>query len=145
MSFEVSFRRSVSRQRRLAQSSVCDDSATRNGGRGIVGRVMFVHCTFWSKMWFYLTGAGDRMVLEDRNVSNYVTGARNRTLSENRGRRSILWTLPKHWQSCVIRSAAGAGNPHHGCYVLREGLHFWNLNLRISLSGRCGISYDLGS
>ena len=54
----------------------------------------------------------------------YVAGARNRTLCENRGRCSILWTLPKRWQACVIRRIAfyvtGAGNPHHGCYVLRS-------------------------
>ena len=47
----------------------------------------------------------------------------NRTLCENRGRRSILWTLPKLWQACVIRRiafyVAGAGNPDHGCYVRR--------------------------
>ena len=34
------------------------------------------------------------------------------------------WTLPKCWQACVIRritfSVAGAGNPHHGSYVLRS-------------------------
>ena len=51
----------------------------------------------------------------------YVAGARNRTLCENRGRRSSLWTLPKRWQACVIWRIAfyvtGAGNPHHGCYV----------------------------
>ena len=44
-------------------------------------------------------------------------GARNRTHCENRGRRSISWTLPKRWQACVIRRivfyVAGAGNPHH--------------------------------
>ena len=54
----------------------------------------------------------------------YVAGARNRTHCENRGRRSILWTWPKRWQACVIRRiafyATGAGNPHHGCYVLRS-------------------------
>ena len=54
----------------------------------------------------------------------YVAGARNRTRCENRGRRSILWTLPKRWQACVIRRIAfyvtGAGNPHHWCYVLRS-------------------------
>ena len=54
----------------------------------------------------------------------YVAGARNRTLCENRGRCSILWTLPKRRQACVIRRIAfyvtGAGNPHHGCYVSRS-------------------------
>ena len=53
-----------------------------------------------------------------------MAGARNRTLCENRGRRSILWTLPKRWQACVIGRiafyVAGAGNPHHGCDVLRS-------------------------
>ena len=47
---------------------------------------------------------------------------------ENRGRRSILWTLPKRWQACVIRRIAfhvtGAGNPHHGCYVLGRRARF---------------------
>ena len=59
-----------------------------------------------------------------REFTWQVPGARNRTLCENRGRRSILWTLPKRWQACVIRRIAfyvtGAGNPHHGCYVLRS-------------------------
>ena len=49
---------------------------------------------------------------------------RNRTHCENRGRRSISWTLPKRWQACVIRRiafyVAGAGNSHHGSYVLRS-------------------------
>ena len=53
-----------------------------------------------------------------------MAGARNLTLCENRGRRNILWTLAKRWQACVIRRiasyATGAGNPHHGCYVLRR-------------------------
>ena len=48
----------------------------------------------------------------------------NRTLFENRGRHNIFWTLPKLWQACVIRRiafyVAGAGNPDHGCYVLRS-------------------------
>ena len=35
-----------------------------------------------------------------------VQGPRNQTLCENRGRRSILWTLPKRWQACVIRRIA---------------------------------------
>ena len=38
-------------------------------GRGILGRFTGCPCTFWSKTWFYVTGAGDRMVLEDGNVS----------------------------------------------------------------------------
>ena len=54
----------------------------------------------------------------------YVAGVRNRTLCENRGRRSIWWRLPKRWQACVIRRivfyVTSAGNPHHGCYVLRS-------------------------
>ena len=54
----------------------------------------------------------------------YVAGARNRTHCEHRGRRSISWTLPKRWQACVIRRiafyVAGAGNPHHGSYILRS-------------------------
>ena len=54
----------------------------------------------------------------------YVAGARNRTHCENRGRRSISWTLPKRWQACVIRRivfyVAGAGKPHHGSYILRS-------------------------
>ena len=54
----------------------------------------------------------------------YLAGARNRTHGENRGRRSISWTLPKRWQACVIRRSAfyvaGAGNPHHGSYILRS-------------------------
>ena len=53
-----------------------------------------------------------------------MAGVRNRTLCENRGRCSILWTLPKRWQACVIRRIAfyvtGAGNAHHGCYFLRS-------------------------
>ena len=53
-----------------------------------------------------------------------MAGARNRTLCENCGKRTILWTLPKRWQACAIRRIAfyvtGAGNPHHGCYVLRS-------------------------
>ena len=53
----------------------------------------------------------------------YLAGARNRARCENRGGRSISWTLPKRWQPCVIRRiafyVAGAGNPHHGSYVLR--------------------------
>ena len=91
-----------------------------------------------------MTGAGDRTVLEGRNVSVYVAGARNRALCENRGRRSILWTLPKRWQACVIRRivfyVAGTGNSHHGSYVLRsngsipeKGFAFWNFNLTMLL------------
>ena len=57
-------------------------------------------------------------------TSVYVAGARNRTHCENRGRRSVSWTLPKRWQACVIRRiafyVAGAGNPHHGSYILRS-------------------------
>ena len=68
VSFEVSFRNRGFRLRRLAQSSVCDDSVARNGCRGILGRFTGCPCTFWSKTWFYVTGAGDRIVLEDRNV-----------------------------------------------------------------------------
>ena len=34
-----------------------------------MGRFTGCPCTFWSKTWFYVTGAGDRMVLEDGNVS----------------------------------------------------------------------------
>ena len=55
--------------------------------------------------------------------SFYVAGARNRRLCKFRGRRSVLWTLQKRWQACVIRRTAfhvaGAGNPHHGCDILR--------------------------
>ena len=44
----------------------------------------------------------------------YVAGARNRTHRENRGRRSISWTLPKCWQACVVPRialyVAGAGS-----------------------------------
>ena len=51
-----------------------------------------------------------------------MAGERNRTLCENRGRRRVLWTLRKRWQACVIRRiafyVAGAGNSHHGSYVL---------------------------
>ena len=53
-----------------------------------------------------------------------MAGARNRTHCENRGRRCISWTLPKRWQARVIRRiafyVAGAGNPHHGSYILRS-------------------------
>ena len=66
---EVSFRNRGFRLRRLAQSSVCVDSVARNGCRGILGRFTGCPCTFWSKTWFYVTGAGDRMVLEDGSVS----------------------------------------------------------------------------
>ena len=45
--------------------------------------------------------------------SFYVAGARNRSLCKFRGRRSVLWTLQKRWQACVIRRTAfrvaGAG------------------------------------
>ena len=55
--------------------------------------------------------------------SFYVAGARNRRLCKFRGRHSVLWTLQKRWQACVIRRTAfhvaGAGNPHHGCDILR--------------------------
>ena len=55
--------------------------------------------------------------------SFYVAGARNRRLCKFRGRRSVLWTLQKRWQACVIRRiafhVAGAGDPHHGCDILR--------------------------
>ena len=55
--------------------------------------------------------------------SFYVAGARNRRLCKFRGRRNVLWTLQKRWQACVIRRTAfhvaGAGNPHHGCDILR--------------------------
>ena len=44
-------------------------------------------------------------------------GARNRACFEIRGRRSIVWTVPKRWQACVIQriafSVTGAGNLHH--------------------------------
>ena len=53
-----------------------------------------------------------------------MAGIRHLTRCENRGRHSILWTLAKHWQACVIRRLAfyviGAGNPYHGRYVLRR-------------------------
>ena len=53
-----------------------------------------------------------------------MAGARNRTLCEKRGKRSILWILPKRWQACVIRRiafyVAGTGNSQHGSYVLRS-------------------------
>ena len=59
------------------------------------------------------------MVLEGRSVS-----LRGRCKASATFRRRILWTLPKRWQVCVIRRIAfyvtGAGNPHHGCYVLRS-------------------------
>ena len=69
VSFEVSISDHGFRLRRLAQSSVCDDSAARNGCRGILGRCTGCPRTFWGKTWFCVTGARDRMVLEDRSVS----------------------------------------------------------------------------
>ena len=89
----------------------------------------------------------------------YAAGARNLTLCENRGRRSILWTLAKRWQvcvcvchskDCVLRDRRRESASWMLCFeaegvVSWEGLHFWNLNLRISLRGQCSISYDLRS
>ena len=46
VSFEVSFRDRGFCLRRLAQSSVCDDSTARNGCRGILGRFTGCPCTF---------------------------------------------------------------------------------------------------
>ena len=112
-------------------------------------------CTFWSKTWFYVTGAGDRMVLEVRNVSL-------------RGRCKESDTLWKSWQAqyfvdvaktlagvCHSKDCALCGRrresaPWMLCFEVEgldswEGLHFWNLNLRISLRGQCSISYDLRS
>ena len=60
----------------------------------------------------------------------------------NVGRRVSFEGLRLAWQ---------AQNPHHGSYLLTsglklwEGLHFWNLSLRMLLCGQCSISYDLGS
>ena len=68
--------------------------------------------------------------------------------------RSVSWTLPRRWQACVIRRiafyVAGAGNPHHGSYVLRSkgsfltGAAFLELELEDALHGQRSISYDLG-
>ena len=108
--------------------------------------------TFWSKTWFYVTGAGDRMVLEDRNLSL-------------RGRCKESDTLWKSWQAqyfvdvperlagvcrskdCILHGRRWEFGPCMLCFEVEgldswEGLHFWNLNLRIRLRG---ISYDLGS
>ena len=120
VSFEVSFHVRGFRLRRLAQSSVCDDSVARICGRGTLGRFTGCLCTFWSETWFYVRGARDRMVLEGRNVSL-------------RGRCKESDTVWKSWQAQYFADVAkplagvrhsiyvtGAGNPHHGCYVLRS-------------------------
>ena len=95
------------------------------------------------------------MVLEDGSVSL-------------RGRCKESDTLWKSWQvqyfvdvaktlagvchskDCVLRDRRRESAPWMLCFEVEgldswEGLHFWNLSLRISLRGQCSISYDLGS
>ena len=95
------------------------------------------------------------MVLEGRNVSL-------------RGRCKESDTLWKSWQAqyfvdvaktlagvchskdCVLRDRRRESAPWMLCFEVEgldswEGLHFRNLNLRVSLRGQCSISYDLGS
>ena len=53
-------------------------------------------------------------------------------------------------EDCVLRDRRRESAPWMLCFEVEgldswEGLHFWNLNLRISLRGQCSISYDLGS
>ena len=78
--------------------------------------------------WVPVRFLEQNVVLRDRRRRSDGFGGSKRGLrgkcKENRGRRSILWTLPKRLQACVIRRiafyVAGAGNPRHGCYVLRS-------------------------
>ena len=95
------------------------------------------------------------MVLEGRNVSL-------------RGRCKESDTLWKSWQAqyfvdvaktlagvchskdCVLRDRRRESAPWMLCFEVEgldswEGLHFRNLNLKVSLRGQCSISYDLGS
>ena len=55
-----------------------------------------------------------------------------------------------HSKDCVLRDRRRESAPWMLCFEVEgldswEGLHFWNLSLRISLRGQCSISYDLGS
>ena len=95
--FEVSFGGRGFRLRRLAQSSVA-----RIGTRGILDRFIGCPRTFLSKTSFYVTGAGDRMVLEGRNVS--LRGrCKESDTSENRGRRRFVDVARTLACVCVIR------------------------------------------
>ena len=64
------------RLRRLGRSSVCDDGIARIGTLGILGCLFTgCPCTFWSKTWFYVTDAGDRMSKRAVTVSRLLPQA----------------------------------------------------------------------
>ena len=110
---------------------------------------------FGSKTWFHVTGAGDQMVLEGRNVILRGRCKESNTLWKS-WQAQYLVDVAKtlagacHSKDCVLRGRRRESAPWMLCFEVEgldswEGLYFWNLNLRSSLRGQCSISYDLGS
>ena len=70
-----------------------------------------------------------QLVRKSSKQRDFVAGARNQTRVRNRGRRSVLWTLPNRWAGVshlkfegLHSPAAGAGNSYHGCCVFRGSI-----------------------
>ena len=155
VTFEVSFRNGTFCLRRLVQGSVCDDSAARILGHEIFDRFTQCLCTFWSKMLFYVTSAGDRMVLEGRNVSLCGRCKKSGTLWKSWQAPYFVDVAKKlagvlHSKDCVLRGRRRESAPWILYFVVEgldswERLRFWIFNLTILLRGQCSISYDFES
>ena len=113
------------RLRQLAQKFPCKIYVRFNcaGSRKICGvKGSFCGCpyAFWDMEW-QAQGNRDTWSFE---TGLCVAGARDRMRVRNRGRRYVLWTLPRRWHPWVIWrrriafDVAGAVNSHHACYVL---------------------------
>ena len=132
-------------------STVCANSTARFCGHGILGGFTGCPCTFWSQTWFYVTGAGDRMVLESRNVSLRGKCKESDTLWKS-WQAPYLADVAKtlagvHSKDCVLRGRRRKFAPWILCFEVKgldswERLHFWNFNLTMLLRGQCSISYD---